>query len=151
MPAACVGRFVLATCFGESTVMEGSGLAESVCDAAGPHSKTVDKTATLEGATRLGKNLMTCPPKSGTEMPSRQAHGTIHREVGYPGLKTTRHRHGNHESADCSRRCDVRFWAKAEPGVRSRDFRKRPNQDGPRLLRRKSTFEPYFYGRNFLM
>jgi hypothetical protein len=38
-------------------------LAESVavCDAAGPHSKTVDKTATAEGAIKLDGNLMTCP------------------------------------------------------------------------------------------
>jgi hypothetical protein len=68
--AACFGRFGLATCFGASTVMLGSGLLESagVCDAAGPHSKTVDKTATAEGATKLDDNLMTCPPKCGTEM-----------------------------------------------------------------------------------
>ncbi|WP_159450498.1 hypothetical protein [Bradyrhizobium mercantei] len=102
--AVCVGRFVLATCFGASTVMDGSGLAESVCDAAGPHSKTVDNTATVEGATRLGNNLMRCPPKSGTEMPSRQAHGTIHLEWGHLGLKLfpemTGHRHGGQKNAD---------------------------------------------------
>ena len=30
-----------------------------ICDAAGAHSKTVDKAATAEGTTRLGDNLMT--------------------------------------------------------------------------------------------
>ena len=42
-------------------------MAESVavCDAAGPHSKTVDKTATAEGAIKLDGNLMTCPPNAG--------------------------------------------------------------------------------------
>jgi hypothetical protein len=50
-----------ATCFGASTVTGGSVAAEPVgiCDAAGAHSKTVDKTATVEGTTRLDDNLMT--------------------------------------------------------------------------------------------
>jgi hypothetical protein len=51
----------LATCFGASTVILGSWEAESVavCDTAGPHSKTVDKIVTAEGATKLDDNLMT--------------------------------------------------------------------------------------------
>ena len=73
--------------FGASTVMEGSGLAESVCDAAGPHSTTLDKTAAAEGATKRDDNLMTCPPKCGTEQPSREAHGTIHPGLRYRGLR----------------------------------------------------------------
>ncbi|WP_461346420.1 hypothetical protein [Bradyrhizobium sp. USDA 4451] len=85
--AACVGRFGRAAGFGASTVMDGSGLAESVCDAAGPHNKTVDKTAAAEGATKPGDNLMTCPPKSGTEQPSREGHGSIDRELRYRGLR----------------------------------------------------------------
>lgn len=50
-----------ATCFGASTVTEGSVAAEPVgiCDAAGAHSKTVDKAAMVEGTTRLDDNLMT--------------------------------------------------------------------------------------------
>lgn len=59
--ATCFGFFGLATCFGASTVMLGSELAEpvAVCDAAGPHSKAVDKIATAEGATKRDGNLMT--------------------------------------------------------------------------------------------
>jgi hypothetical protein len=63
-----------ATCFGASTVMGGSVAAEPVgiCDAAGPHSKAVDKAATAEGTTRLDGNLMTMSfPNPGRKMPSR--------------------------------------------------------------------------------
>src|SRR6185437_9490937 len=57
----------LATCFGASTVMLGSDLTEpvGVSDAAGPHSKTVDKTAKAEGAAKPDDNLMTCRPNPG--------------------------------------------------------------------------------------
>lgn len=50
-----------AACFGASTVMGGSVAAEpiGICDAAGAHSKTVDKAAMVEGTTRLDDNLMT--------------------------------------------------------------------------------------------
>lgn len=50
----------LAACFGASTVTGGSGVPEpvAVCDAAGPHSKTVDKRAAAEGATKLDDNLV---------------------------------------------------------------------------------------------
>ncbi|RXH25275.1 hypothetical protein XH99_24920 [Bradyrhizobium nanningense] len=50
-----------ATCFGASTVMGGSEVAEPVgiCDAAGAHSKTVDRAAMVEGTIRLDDNLMT--------------------------------------------------------------------------------------------
>jgi hypothetical protein len=50
-----------ATCFGASTVTGGSVAAEPVgiCDAAGAISRTVDKTATAEGTTKPGDNLMT--------------------------------------------------------------------------------------------
>ena len=70
-----VGLFGLATCFGASTVMPGSWLAGpvEVCDIAiplRPQSKAVDRIATAEGATKLDNDLMTCPPKSGTEMPA---------------------------------------------------------------------------------
>jgi hypothetical protein len=59
--AARSGLGGLATCFGASTVTEGSVAEEPVgiCDAAGPHSRTVDKAATVEGTTRLDDNLMT--------------------------------------------------------------------------------------------
>jgi hypothetical protein len=51
----------LATCFGASTVTGGRVAAEPVgiCDAAGAMSRTVDKTATAEGTTKPGDNLMT--------------------------------------------------------------------------------------------
>jgi hypothetical protein len=78
--ATCFGLFGLATCFGASTVMWGSGLAESVavCDAAGPHSKTVDKTATAEGAIKLDDNLMTCPPNAdGNVVPTSARYHTF--------------------------------------------------------------------------
>ncbi|WP_461356481.1 hypothetical protein [Bradyrhizobium sp. USDA 4454] len=87
MVAACVGRFGRAAGLGASTVMDGSGFAESVCDAAGPHSNTIDKTAAAEGATKPDDNLMTCPPKAGTEQPSREGHGSIDRELRYRGLR----------------------------------------------------------------
>lgn len=63
--------FGLAACFGASTVMEGSGAAApvAVCDAAGPHSKTVDKKARAEGATNFDDSLMTCPFKDGHPVP----------------------------------------------------------------------------------
>jgi hypothetical protein len=59
----------LATCFGASTVMLGSGAAElaAVCDTAvplRPHNNAVDRIATAEGSTKLDDNLMTCPPKN---------------------------------------------------------------------------------------
>jgi hypothetical protein len=42
-----------------------------ICDAAGAHSKTVDKAATAEGTTRLGDNLMTMsfPIRDGNAVP----------------------------------------------------------------------------------
>lgn len=51
----------LGTCFGASTVTGGSVAAGPVgiCDAAGAHSKAVDKAAMVEGTTRLDDNLMT--------------------------------------------------------------------------------------------
>ena len=59
--AVCCGLCGLAACFGASTVTGGSVAAEPVgiCDAAGAHSKTVDRAAMVEGTTRLGDNLMT--------------------------------------------------------------------------------------------
>ena len=74
--ATCFGLCGLATCLGASTVMLGSGVAEAVAvrDIAvplGPHNNAVDRIATAEGATKLDDNLMTCPPKSGTGMPSQ--------------------------------------------------------------------------------
>jgi hypothetical protein len=70
--ATCFGICGLATCFGASTVIEGSGAAEpvAVCDAAGLHSKTVDKTATAEGATEVDDNLMTMPSRGRTCRPN---------------------------------------------------------------------------------
>lgn len=78
MFATCFGLCGLATCFGASTVMEGSGAAEpvAVCDAAGPHSNTVDKTATAEGATTLNENLMTIPFEDGHAAPMQCIHVT---------------------------------------------------------------------------
>ena len=82
--ATCFGLCGLATCFGASIVMEGSGAAEpvAVCDAAGPHSKTVANTPAAEGATTLNENLMTIPledghaapmhPRDHTQLPSRK-------------------------------------------------------------------------------
>ena len=86
------GACGLATCFGASTVTLGSWVAEpvAVCDIAvplGPHNNAVDRIATAEGAAKLDDNLMTSPPKSGTEMPSRHVHGTIHSELGHRGSK----------------------------------------------------------------
>ena len=57
-----------ATCFGASTVTGGIVAAEPVgiCDAAGAHSKAVDKTATAEGTTKLDENFMSMSfPNSG--------------------------------------------------------------------------------------
>jgi hypothetical protein len=69
--ATCSGLCGLATCLGASTVMLGSGAAPVVvCEAAGPHSKTVDKTATAEGATKLDVNLMTIPSQGRTCRPN---------------------------------------------------------------------------------
>jgi hypothetical protein len=109
--ATCFDLCGLATCFGASTVMPGSGAAEpvAVCDIAvplGPHNNAVDRIATAEGATKLDDSLMTCPPKSGTELPSRYLHGTIHSEFGNRGSKRylpmTGDRHGGQENADRS-------------------------------------------------
>jgi hypothetical protein len=78
--ATCFGRCGLATCFGASTVMEGSGAAEpgAVCDAAGPHNKTADKTATAEGAIKLDDNLMTFPPmRDGNARPVSARYHTL--------------------------------------------------------------------------
>ena len=55
------GDFGLATCFGASTVMLGSGAAEpvAVCDTAVPlklHSNDIDKIAIAEGATKPDGN-----------------------------------------------------------------------------------------------
>ncbi|MGJ5037872.1 MULTISPECIES: hypothetical protein [unclassified Bradyrhizobium] len=48
-------------CFGASTVTPGSEGAEPgvICDAAGPHSRTVASTAAAEDTTTLDDNLMT--------------------------------------------------------------------------------------------
>jgi hypothetical protein len=57
-----------ATCFGASTVTGGIVAADPVgiCDAAGAHSKAVDKTATAEGTTKLDENFMSMSfPNSG--------------------------------------------------------------------------------------
>jgi hypothetical protein len=64
--------FGLAACFGASTVTEGSGAGElvAVCDATGPHSKTVDKKAKAEGATNFDDSLMTMSFR-GTDIPSQ--------------------------------------------------------------------------------
>jgi hypothetical protein len=63
--------FGLAACFGASTVTEGSGAAApvAVCDAAGPHSKTLDKKAKAEGTINFDDSLMTCPFKDGRTVP----------------------------------------------------------------------------------
>jgi hypothetical protein len=47
--------------------MLGSGAAAgvAVCDTAGLHSKTVDKTAAADGATKLDDNLMTLSSHAG--------------------------------------------------------------------------------------
>ncbi|BBO12026.1 hypothetical protein TM102_34960 [Bradyrhizobium sp. TM102] len=62
-----------ATCFGASIVTGGSVAAGPVgiCDAAGAHSKAVDKTAIVEGTTRLDDNLMTMsfPNPGGNSVP----------------------------------------------------------------------------------
>ena len=72
MLATGLGLCGLATCFGDSTVTVGSWEAEpvAVCDTAGPHSKTVDKIATAEGATKLEDNLMTISSQGRTCRPS---------------------------------------------------------------------------------
>jgi len=51
----------LAACFGASTVTGGIVAAEpdGICEAAGAHSRMVDRAATVEGTTRLDENLMT--------------------------------------------------------------------------------------------
>jgi hypothetical protein len=79
----------LATCFGASTVTGGIVAAEPVgiCDAAGAHSKTVDKTAMVEGTTRLDANLMTMSFQIRTEISARQVHGNIHSGASNRGLK----------------------------------------------------------------
>ena len=71
--------FGLAACFGASTVMEGSGVAEpvAICEAAGPHSKTVDKRAKAEGATNPDDNLMACPFEDGHSVPMRTRDQTL--------------------------------------------------------------------------
>jgi hypothetical protein len=70
--AAGLGLCGLATCFGASTVTVGSREAKSVavCDTAGPHSKTVDKIATAEGATKIDDSLMTISPRERTCRPN---------------------------------------------------------------------------------
>jgi len=59
--AARSGLIGFATGFGASTVTGGSVLVEPavICDAAGPHSKAVDKTARAEGTTKLDDSLIT--------------------------------------------------------------------------------------------
>ena len=57
-------QLCLATCFGATIVMLGSGVAApvAVCDTAvplRPHSNAVDKMAIAEGATMLDEDLMT--------------------------------------------------------------------------------------------
>jgi hypothetical protein len=78
----------LATCFGASTVTGGIVAAEPVgiCDAAGAHSKIVDKAATAEGTTRLDENLMTMSFQIRDGNSARQVHGNIHFEAGNRGL-----------------------------------------------------------------
>jgi len=53
-------RFGVAAGFGASTVTEGTGTGALVvvCDAAGPHSMTVDRKAKAEGATNFDDSLM---------------------------------------------------------------------------------------------
>ncbi|OAF07512.1 hypothetical protein AXW67_30305 [Bradyrhizobium neotropicale] len=55
----CFGATGLANCFGASTVTGGRAEPAVICDTAGPHSKTVDRTARAEGAAKLGDNRMT--------------------------------------------------------------------------------------------
>jgi hypothetical protein len=57
-----------------------------ICEAAGAHSKTVDKTATAEGTTRLDDNLMTMSFQIRDGMPYRSMHGNIHSESSNQGL-----------------------------------------------------------------
>src|SRR4051812_516128 len=78
----------LATRFGASTVTGGIVAAEPVgiCDAAGAHSKIVDKAAMVEGTTRLDENLMTMSFQSRTDIPARQVHANIHSEASNRGL-----------------------------------------------------------------
>ena len=66
-PAPCTVLCGLATCFGASTVMLGSEVAEpvAVCDIAmplGPHDNAMERMATAEGATKFDDSLMICPP-----------------------------------------------------------------------------------------
>jgi hypothetical protein len=78
----------LATRFGASTVTGGIVAAEPVgiCDAAGAHSKIVDKAAMVEGTTRLDENLMTMSFQIRDGHSARQVHGNIHFEAGNRGL-----------------------------------------------------------------
>ena len=69
--------------------MLGSDLTEpvGVSDAAGPHSKTVDKTAKAEGATKPDDNLMTALQiRDGNVVPISARYYTF-RVVGNPGSK----------------------------------------------------------------
>jgi hypothetical protein len=60
----------LATCFGASTETVGSWAGPVVvCDTAGPHSRTDDKTATAEGTTRLDDTFMAIPLEDGLSIP----------------------------------------------------------------------------------
>src|SRR3954468_4987758 len=79
----------LATCFGASTVTGGIVAAEpiGICDAAGAHSKIVDKAAMVEGTTRLDENLMTMSFQIRHGHSARQVHGNIHSEASNRGLK----------------------------------------------------------------
>jgi hypothetical protein len=58
-----------------------------ICDAAGAHSKIVDKAAMVEGTTRLDENLMTMSFQIRTEISARQVHGNIHSGTSNRGLK----------------------------------------------------------------
>jgi hypothetical protein len=89
--ATGLGLCGLATCFGASTVTVGSWEAEPVvvCDTAGPHSKTVDKVATAEGATKLDDNLMAISSRGRTCRPNACALQPIAEivEISYWGLR----------------------------------------------------------------
>jgi hypothetical protein len=57
-----------------------------ICDAAGAHSKIVDKAAMVEGTTRLDENLMTMSFQTLDGHSARRVHGNIHLEAGNRGL-----------------------------------------------------------------
>ena len=79
----CHRTIGLATCFGASTVMLGSGAAEpvAVCDTAVPlklHSHDIDKIAIAEGAKRLDEDLMTLSSQIQDDYAVLVLYGTTH-------------------------------------------------------------------------